>query len=163
MPGLRFLYLSEMQQNKLSKTAKGSGQSSRKCRTARNLRKLSLIAKFASEPSTPDKELVHRSFWKVCALPGSLIHLFQSEDGKLRWDPPSSASSLTKSRAHSGCFSAERGLPIQARPVLMRPEVKAVLKFLSNHTMKAEPATPSLTSCLNFATSDTSIICFTYC
>ncbi|KAI5056450.1 hypothetical protein GOP47_0028268 [Adiantum capillus-veneris] len=132
-------------------------QSSRKCTAARNLRQFSKRAKLTSEHSNLEKEPAQKSSRTIRSLPGSLIHISQSADGKLRWDPPS--SSLSESRAHSGCLSAQCG-PASIVALTRSEGVKASEKpfsTISTDSLKAEPASPSLTSRFNCVTSASSI------
>lgn len=170
MPGIRFLSVPEMQQNTFSKAQQRSYRLLGKSVAAKDLQKFSKRARLATEPSTPENEPIPKGARSVTALPGNLIHLSQSADGKLRWLPPSSStsSSLTEGRAFSGCFSgdcgpvtnvgpgliqSERGksLPASRKPPLMESEKEESSDF-------AGPSSPSLTSCCqNCIASDSSI------
>eukprot|EP00250_Pteridium_aquilinum_P026288 c32791_g1_i1 orf=177-1055(-) len=170
MPGLRFLSIPEMQQNTFSKAQQRSYRSSGKGAVAKDLRNFSKRGRDYTEPSTPENAPLQKSARIATALPGSLIHLSQSADGKLRWLPPSSSasSSLNEGRAFSGCFSGDHGPVSITSPVLIRSEnaksFTASRKLPSKEIEKQEsseagPASPSLTSCCrDRVASDSSII-----
>ncbi|KAH7352329.1 hypothetical protein KP509_19G040100 [Ceratopteris richardii] len=160
MPGLRFL------PSVMTRTSNPDDGTRRfvevAAKTFSDFRRLSEGTMLAFDRTRAEVEPIQKSSRIAVVLPGNLIHLSQSADGKLRWNPPSLSVSFLNEGIESSCLSGERGAasvvdpaPVKCGLLKSLTEVNATIGR-DNPNCPCEDSISSLTSCCDHIYSDSS-------